>query len=93
MKLLDPASLPNSPSFPVRWMFAAGGAGTGLGLGLLVALWLELRDKSIRNEGDVLAALELPMLVSLPWVGSVKDGGNGNLWKRFRPFGRERKTA
>jgi hypothetical protein len=41
----------------------------------------------------VLAALELPMLVSLPWVGSVKDGENGNLWRQFRPFGRERKTA
>jgi uncharacterized protein involved in exopolysaccharide biosynthesis len=93
MKLLDPASLPDSPSFPVRWMFAAGGLGAGLGLGLLAALWLELRDKSIRNEGDVLAALELPMLVSLPWVGSVKDGENGNLWRQFRPFGRERKTA
>lgn len=68
MKLLDPASLPSSPSFPVRWMFALGGLGGGLALGLGVALWHELRDKGIRNEGDVVAALELPMLVSVPWV-------------------------
>jgi uncharacterized protein involved in exopolysaccharide biosynthesis len=93
MKLLDPASLPDSPSFPIRWMFAAGGLGAGLGLGLVIAFWLELRDKSIRNEGDVLAALELPMLVSVPWVGAEKELGKPTLWGRFRPFGRERKTA
>jgi|SRR5580658_606979 uncharacterized protein involved in exopolysaccharide biosynthesis len=93
MKLLNPANLPDSPSFPVRWMFAAGGLGAGLGIGLMVALWLELRDKSIRDEGDVLAALELPMLVSVPWVGAEKERGKGKLWERFRPFRRERKTA
>jgi hypothetical protein len=51
-------------------MFAAGGLGGGLAVGLVVVLWLELRDKSIRNEEDVLAALELPTLVSVPWIGS-----------------------
>ena len=70
MNLLNAATLPDSPSFPVRWMFAAGGLGGGLALGLVVVLWLELRDKSIRNEEDVLAALELPTLVSVPWIGS-----------------------
>ncbi len=69
MNLLNAANLPDSPSFPVRWMFAAGGLGGGLGLGLVIVLWLELRDKSIRNEMDVLAALELPTLVSVPWIG------------------------
>jgi uncharacterized protein involved in exopolysaccharide biosynthesis len=67
LKLLDPASLPGAPSYPVRWMFAAYGAAAGLCIGVCFAAWLELRDKSIRDEGDVLAALELPMLVSLPW--------------------------
>lgn len=67
LKLLDPASLPGSASFPVRWMFAAYGLAAGLCLGVCFAAWLELRDKSIRDEGDVLAALELPMLGALPW--------------------------
>jgi uncharacterized protein involved in exopolysaccharide biosynthesis len=93
IKLLDPASLPSSPSFPARWMFAAGGAGAGLGLGLLVAFWAELRDKSIRNEGDVVAALELPMLVSMPWVGERTASRRSKLWAHLRPFGREKKTA
>jgi polysaccharide chain length determinant protein (PEP-CTERM system associated) len=77
MRLLNPASLPDAPSFPVRWMFAAGGAGGGLAIGLGLALWLELRDKAIRTEGDVVAVLELPTLVSVPWIGSQPLGVNG----------------
>jgi polysaccharide chain length determinant protein (PEP-CTERM system associated) len=79
MNVLNSASLPDSPSFPVRWMFAAGGLGGGLGLGLVIVLWLEMRDKSIRDEQDVMAALDLPTLVSVPWIGAdagdrVSDG-------------------
>jgi polysaccharide chain length determinant protein (PEP-CTERM system associated) len=80
MRLLNPASLPDSPSFPVRWMFAAGGAGGGLAIGLGLALWLELRDKAIRTEGDVVAILELPTLVSVPWIGA--ETANGKYGKR-----------
>jgi polysaccharide chain length determinant protein (PEP-CTERM system associated) len=71
LKLLDPASLPSSPSYPVRSTFALYGLGAGLGLGLGVAVWLEIRDKSIRDEGDVVAAVELPMLASVPFVGAM----------------------
>jgi polysaccharide chain length determinant protein (PEP-CTERM system associated) len=77
MRLLNPASLPDSPSFPVRWMFAAGGAGGGLVIGLALAMWLELRDKSIRTEQDVVAILELPTLVSVPWIGAQPNGADG----------------
>ncbi len=78
MRLLNPASLPDSPSFPVRWMFAAGGAGGGLAIGLGLAMWLELRDKSIRTEQDVIAILELPTLVSIPWIGANLEGRDGD---------------
>jgi uncharacterized protein involved in exopolysaccharide biosynthesis len=83
MKLLDPASLPDSPSFPVRWMFASGGVAAGLGFGLVVAMWLELRDKSMRNEGDVLAALDLPMLTAVPWAGPSNTRSKPNFWRRI----------
>lgn len=69
MRLLNPANLPDSPSFPVRWLFAAGGLGGGLVLGLGLALWIELRDKAIRTEKDVEAVMDLPTLVSVPWLG------------------------
>ena len=94
LRLLDSASAPGSPSFPVRWRFAVYGFGGGLTLGLVAAFWLELRDKSIRDEKDVLAALQLPMLVSVPWVHQVAEHNTprqNKLRGRFQPlFERER---
>jgi polysaccharide chain length determinant protein (PEP-CTERM system associated) len=85
MALLNPANLPDSPSFPNRLLFAAGGLGAGLVLGLSLTLWLELRDKSIRTEADAEAALGLPLLVSVPWIvdtAAANGGGNGHFWSR-----------
>jgi len=94
LKLLDPASLPSSPSFPVRSMFALYGLAAGLGIGVSIALWLEVQDKAIRNEGDVLAALELPMLGSVPWVGVEANGGGWrNKLSRPSPRLEEHKTG
>jgi uncharacterized protein involved in exopolysaccharide biosynthesis len=90
MRLLDPANLPSSASFPIRWMFAAGGAAAGLCLGLVVALWLELRDKSMRDEADVSAALQLPTLVSVPWIA---DDENGDRRRRKPLFGLEKQAS
>ena len=82
LRLLDPASLPNAPSFPVRWKFVAGGVGVGLILGIVIAMWLEFRDKAIRNEADVVAGLELPMLISIPWVDlAPAEGGDRGRFK------------
>jgi polysaccharide chain length determinant protein (PEP-CTERM system associated) len=79
---LNPANLPDDPSFPNRLLFAGGGLGAGLGLGIGLAMLLELTDKSIRDEADVEAALELPILVTVPWVTvTVTNGTN-----RFHKF-------
>jgi polysaccharide chain length determinant protein (PEP-CTERM system associated) len=75
--LLNAASLPSAPSFPNRLLFAAGGLGAGLVLGLGLAMWMELQDKAIRTEQDAEAVMELPMLISLPWVGEMEFGPNG----------------
>lgn len=85
MRLVQPASTPDAPSFPNRLFFAGGGLGAGLALGAALALVLELSDKSIRNQADAEAALELPMLVAMPWVGDNASGNgnsNGHFWKR-----------
>jgi polysaccharide chain length determinant protein (PEP-CTERM system associated) len=83
MHLLNAANLPETPSFPNRLLFAAGGLGSGLVLGMGLALWLELRDKSIRNEEDVVASLQMPVLVSVPWVTEeAPKNGNGRFWNR-----------
>jgi uncharacterized protein involved in exopolysaccharide biosynthesis len=82
---LNPANLPESPSFPNRLLFAGGGLGAGLALGIALAMWLEFRDTSIRTEADAVAALELPMLVSVPWVGAAaaqSNNGKFKFWNR-----------
>lgn len=69
-KVLDPASLPESPSFPIHWKFALGGLAGGLALGVGIVLLSEMRDKSIRTEGDVELLLKLPTLAMVPSINS-----------------------
>jgi uncharacterized protein involved in exopolysaccharide biosynthesis len=98
---LNPANLPDAPSFPVRWQFAMGGLAAGLALGMGLSLWLELRDKSIRTEADAEAALGLPMLVAVPWVGAVVEentNGKFKFWNKKNGNGmhskeKEKETA
>ena len=91
---LNPANLPDSPSFPNRLLFAGGGLGAGLALGLSLAMWMEFRDKSIRTEADVEAVLELPMLVAVPWVGAPDAGNkNGRFWKRSKKTEAQKETV
>ena len=84
MRLVTPASLPDDPTFPNRLLLAGGGLGAGLALGVGIAMWLELIDKSICNEADVLAVLDLPMLASVPWVGveTAQKNGRGHWYGR-----------
>ncbi len=86
---LNPANLPDSPSFPNRLLFAGGGLGAGLAVGLGLAILLEFSDKSIRNEADAEAALELPILITIPWVGAAAESGNGN--DRYKFWHRDKK--
>jgi protein tyrosine kinase modulator len=82
MRILNPAGLPDSPSFPNRPLFAGGGLAAGLALGIVIAFWLELRDKSIRTEKDAALAMDLPLLVSVPWVAD-EDAASANGRRRF----------
>ena len=87
MHILATASLPDSPSFPNRPLFAAGGLGAGLGLGFLIAILLEFTDKSIRTEKDAAAIMDLPLLISVPWLGEDEEdagaSGNGHARRHF----------
>jgi polysaccharide chain length determinant protein (PEP-CTERM system associated) len=66
--VLDPANLPDQPSFPNRPAFTLGGLGGGLALGIGIAFFLELRDTSFRTERDVEFALRLPVLAMVPSI-------------------------
>ena len=58
--ILDPASLPEKPSFPNRPLFSGVGFAFGLALGVGLILVLEYRDKSLVGEQDVEFFLKLP---------------------------------
>jgi uncharacterized protein involved in exopolysaccharide biosynthesis len=85
MHIASSANLLESPSFPVRPMLAAAGGGVGLVFGVLIAAFLEFSDKSIRTEKDAAAAMDLPLLISVPWLGDDEEhaGPNGNGRRRF----------
>jgi uncharacterized protein involved in exopolysaccharide biosynthesis len=91
MHIVSTASLPDFPSFPNRAIFSAAGLGAGLALGMIIAVFLEFSDKSIRTEKDAAAIMDLPLLISVPWLGEDADdaGANGHgrrhFWGRSDP--------
>ncbi len=70
-RVLDPANLPEKPSFPNRPLFALEGLAGGLALGLGMAFLLEMRDTSMRTERDVEFVLRLPVLAMVPEIGPL----------------------
>jgi protein tyrosine kinase modulator len=93
MSEIQAASFPDEPSFPNRLMFIGGGLAAGLALGMGLAMWFELRDNSIRTEADAEAALELPMLVAVPWVGvAAEQQKNGKFWHRGKKQDEQKET-
>lgn len=69
--ILDPANLPDAPSFPNRLLFILGGFAVGLAFGVGLAFLGEMRDTSIRSEQDVEFALRLPVIAMVPAVGPL----------------------
>lgn len=67
--ILDPANLPDQPSFPNKLMFTGGGFVFGLAFGVGLAFLGEMRDTSIRTEHDVEFALRLPVIAMVPAIG------------------------
>ena len=67
-RVLDPANLPDQPSFPKASFFIPGGFGGGLALGLGLVLLFEMQDTSLRSEKDVESLLRLPVLAMVPVI-------------------------
>jgi protein tyrosine kinase modulator len=66
LELLDPASLPDRPTEPTRWLIIVVGTGIGAVLGLFMAGAREMKDTSLKNLKDVRAYTQLPILGSVP---------------------------
>ncbi|MGA3344132.1 MAG: Wzz/FepE/Etk N-terminal domain-containing protein [Terracidiphilus sp.] len=70
-RVMDAPNLPDSPTFPNRFVFAFGGLGSGLVLGLLLVALLEYRDTSLRNERDIWAFTKLPTLAVVSHIDDL----------------------
>ena len=78
-RVLDPASLPETPSFPNRQLFTLGGLCAGLALGVGIVHLSEVRDKSIRTRQDVETYLGVQTLAVISHTGNgrkVRSLGN-----------------
>lgn len=75
--LLDPANLPESPTWPNRAVFGGGGFAGGLVLGVLIIALLEYKDTALRSERDIWAFTQLPTLAVIAWADEVGAGSGG----------------
>ena len=58
--------MPEKPTYPNRLLITFGGLAAGLVLGVGSAAVVEFRDQAFRTEQEVVAALNLPVLVTIP---------------------------
>ena len=69
--VLDPPSLPTSPSFPKMLNFAGGGFGGGAVLALIILYLLMATDKTLHTEREVEQYLRIPVLTSVPLIEAL----------------------
>lgn len=74
-RVLDPPSLPQTPTFPNRHLFAFGGLLGGLGFGFAIAFLIEAQDTTLKSERDVEHLLKLPTLAVIPLAPRTKPNG------------------
>jgi protein tyrosine kinase modulator len=72
-RVLDPANLPDKPSFPNPLLFSVGGLGGGLACAVGLIGLLEMRDTSVRSDKEVENLLHLPVLAMVPTVAGLSD--------------------
>jgi polysaccharide chain length determinant protein (PEP-CTERM system associated) len=78
-RVLDPPSLPMTPSFPKKAIFAGTGLGGGLAIGLAILYLIAALDSSMHTEQDVEVCMKLPVLAMVPNVSPAGRGQTNGL--------------
>jgi uncharacterized protein involved in exopolysaccharide biosynthesis len=71
--VLEQPSMASSPSSPNRFAVLVLSLAIGVALGAAVVAIIERADQAIRNAQDVVAYLEMPPLVAIPYVENRAD--------------------
>ena len=72
-RILDPARVPLKPNSPNRVQINLIGTLAGLGLGVVLLGLSWFKDTTMRSESELLAAIDVPVLVVLPYVTTDED--------------------
>ncbi|MHA4870309.1 chain length determinant protein EpsF [Duganella sp. PWIR1] len=71
VSLLNPAVSPLYPATPIVWLNTLVAALVGTMLGVILTLVLEMFDRRVRSEHDLVELAQLPVLGSIDWNGST----------------------
>jgi polysaccharide chain length determinant protein (PEP-CTERM system associated) len=74
-RIIDPATLPETPLFPNRPQIVAIGIAAGFLLGIGAAMGREYLDPTLGSEEEAVTVLQLPVLASVPEI--PPDTGKG----------------
>lgn len=74
----DPPSLPMTPSFPKKVVFAGVGLGGGLAMGVALLYLLAALDSSMHTERDVELCLKVPVLTLVPTIDPAAMARSSN---------------
>ncbi|MEO8726040.1 MAG: Wzz/FepE/Etk N-terminal domain-containing protein [Acidobacteriaceae bacterium] len=83
-RVIDPPNLPDSPTFPDLRIFLGAGVVLGIMMGIMLAAFLEYRDRSVRNERDIFAFTKLPTLGTIPVISATLEAPKRRLFGWFR---------
>ena len=79
IRLINPASAPVYPAYPIKIFWALIGAAAGLAVAVVLVFMRYNTDISLRTSAEAEAALALPLLALVPAArnGTIKSKLNG----------------
>ncbi len=72
-RIIDQPSLPSKPSSTARIKISLAGLIVGLGVGLGLALFVDARDTSLRNEQELRRVFAFPLMLGVPLLLSKAE--------------------
>lgn len=80
-RLMDPANLPEKPTFPNVWQFVLGGLGLGVAMSIGLVWTLENRNTTLYTDADIEHYLEMPVIASVRLLQRPAKPEHKRRWK------------